>query len=290
MLRTIKFIINHPVTKNKPVSALFGFVKWQVVSRLSKTPIVYNFTTNSKLFVWSGLTGATGNIYCGLHEFEDMSFLLHFLRKGDLFVDIGANIGSYTILASAEVGTNSIAIEPVKETFKNLLNNVYLNNIEDKVEALNIGVSSKKDTLKFTKSFDTGNHVVDDKTSEFEIVEVDSLDAILSNKCPSLLKIDVEGFETEVLNGSTEVLKADGLKAIIIELNGSGNRYGYDDNDVHLKLLKNGFKTFKYMPFDRKLVEAARNNEHNTLYVRDIPFVIKRIEEGNKVTVKGVSF
>ena len=46
------------------------------------------------------MTGATGNIYCGLYEFLDMAFLLHFLRNGDLFGDIGSNIGSYTVLAT----------------------------------------------------------------------------------------------------------------------------------------------------------------------------------------------
>jgi hypothetical protein len=42
----------------------------------------------------------SGNIYAGLHEFGDMAFVLHFLRAGDLFADVGANIGSYTVLAS----------------------------------------------------------------------------------------------------------------------------------------------------------------------------------------------
>jgi hypothetical protein len=51
-----------------------------------KTP-EYQCTQNSKLLVWKGLTGATGNIYCGLHEFEDMAFLLHFLRPRDLSAD-----------------------------------------------------------------------------------------------------------------------------------------------------------------------------------------------------------
>jgi hypothetical protein len=37
---------------------------------------------------------ATGNLYVGLHEFEEMAFLLHFLRRGDLFADVGANVGS----------------------------------------------------------------------------------------------------------------------------------------------------------------------------------------------------
>src|ERR1700744_5278945 len=160
MLRTINFIRQHPLTRRRPIPAIFRFLKWQMVSRIRKAPMVYQFTPGSKLWVWNGLTGATGNIYCGLHEFEDMAFLLHFLREDDLFVDVGANIGSYTMRASAEIGARTIALEPVPETFKNLVNNIQLNGITDRVKALNIGAGSIKSTLKFTSSFDTGNHVV----------------------------------------------------------------------------------------------------------------------------------
>ncbi|MGN6178093.1 MAG: FkbM family methyltransferase [Mucilaginibacter sp.] len=290
MLRTIKFILEHPLTKHRPVRALLGFLKWQLVSRLSKAPIVYKFTPNSKLWVWNGLTGATGNVYCGLHEFEDMAFLLHFLRETDLFVDIGANIGSYTMLASAEIGVRTIAMEPVPATYQNLVNNIRLNNITNRVKALNIGVGSGKGSLKFSKMFDTGNHVLADESAEFVLVDVEDLDSILSSECPSLLKIDVEGYETEVLNGAEHVLQSESLKAVIIELNGAGKRYGFDDNDVHLKLTANGFSTYKYLPFERKIVEAERNQEHNTLYIRDVSFVSQRLKEGKVLNVKGVTF
>ncbi len=72
------------------------------------------------------MNGATGNFYTGLHEFEDMSFVLHALRSTDVFVDVGANIGSYTVLAAAVVGAQCIAFEPILETYGHLLQNVNL--------------------------------------------------------------------------------------------------------------------------------------------------------------------
>ena len=69
----------------------------------------------------AGMAGATGNIYVGLREFEDMAFLLHLLRPDDLFVDVGANIGSFTVLASGAVGARSLAIEPIERTFNILI-------------------------------------------------------------------------------------------------------------------------------------------------------------------------
>lgn len=60
--------------------------------------VQFDWIEGARLMVRNGMTGATGNIYCGLHEFTDMSFVLHLLRPDDLFVDVGANIGSYTVL------------------------------------------------------------------------------------------------------------------------------------------------------------------------------------------------
>ena len=89
MFNSLLFIINHPLNKGRKISAIWNFIKWQITSRLMPYPIVYTFTQNSKLIMWNGLRGATGNLYCGLMEFEDMGFLLHFLRPEDLFVDAG---------------------------------------------------------------------------------------------------------------------------------------------------------------------------------------------------------
>ena len=97
-------------------------------------------TGNSKLIISKGQTGATGNYYNGLHEFNDMMFILHFLRIDEIFYDIGANIGVYTILASAEIGAKTYSIEPIPDTFNNLASNIIINNIQEKVYQLNVGV------------------------------------------------------------------------------------------------------------------------------------------------------
>jgi FkbM family methyltransferase len=287
MQRTIKFVLSHPFTKGHRVAALAKLFKWQLLSRLRKQPAIHQFTQNSKLWVWKGLTGATGNIYCGLHEFEDMAFLLHLLRDDDLFIDIGANIGSYTILASAEAGATTIAIEPIPQTFEYLKQNIALNNINDKAKALNIGLGKQEGILKFTKHHDTGNHVATNADTDTTDVAVNTLDSILNAKSPLLLKIDVEGFETEVLKGAAKTLTAPGLKAVIIELNGAGDKYGFSDDDIHLLLLANGFRVMRYNPFKRELRDAERSFEQNTLYVREVEFLINRLNTARIFYVQG---
>lgn len=284
-LKFIKFIYKHPFNSGHKLNGIVQYLKWQIICRLNEHPIIYPFTENSKLLMWKGLSGADGNYYCGLVEFDDMGFLLHFLTSDDLFIDIGANIGAYTILASAEIKSKSISIEPIPNTFKTFAKNILINQLQDKVTALNIGLGSSEGVLKFTKSLDTVNHVATEGEKDTVDIKVHTLDSIVSEQHPSLIKIDVEGFETEVLNGAENTLANKDLKAIIIELNGSGDRYGYDENKIHQKLIKFGFKPFSYNPKLRKLKQISTFGSHNTIYIRDEQFVKDRIESSRKVKI-----
>lgn len=98
MLNTLKFIWSHPLNAYGRWAALGRFARWQAASRLLAGPIALPFVEETRLFASKGMTGATGNWYCGLHEYAEMAFVLHFLRDSDLFVDVGANVGSYTVL------------------------------------------------------------------------------------------------------------------------------------------------------------------------------------------------
>ncbi|GGE44439.1 FkbM family methyltransferase [Pedobacter psychrotolerans] len=274
--RTISFINNHPLAKKKLILAYYRFFKWQFNSIINKNLQPVNFIGAINFLAKKRLTGITGNIYTGLHEFNDMGFLLHFLKQGDVFFDVGANVGSYTLLASFRKA-KTIAFEPIPETFEILTKNIQLNSLQSDVTLINKAVSSRHGVLNFTNNQDTTNHVVrhsDEQTTEVEMI---LLDDFFAEDKPILMKIDVEGFETEVLNGAKGYLADTSLKAIIIELNGSGNRYGFKDDDIHAKLLKYHFKPYSYNPFSRILTELNTYGKENTIYIRDIDFVKKRI-------------
>lgn len=284
----LRGIVNHPLNQDNKLKAIKRFFYWQINVRLNPYPVIYQFTDRSKLIIQKGMTGATGNLYCGLHEYTDMAFLLHFLRSSDLFVDIGANIGSYTVLSAAHVGANTISIEPVPATFINLENNILVNRLSEKVTTLNIALGSKKGMINFTTTLDTVNHVATSGETNVASVDIDLLDNVLNaHGYPSLIKIDVEGFETEVLNGATNMLLSDKLKAIIIELNGSGLRYGYDEKYIHNLLLENKFRPYNYNPKERILSEVDHFGSHNTIYVRDVDFVVERLKSAPQFKILG---
>jgi FkbM family methyltransferase len=289
LLSTLKFIFNHPATRNNKLAAFRRFAGWQIQSRTFHRPVVYPFVENSVLLVQGGMTGATGNIYTGLHEFEDMMFLLHLLRPGDIFVDAGANIGSYTILASSVAGAKSISFEPVPSTFLHLKNNVAINNIESSVELQNAGVGKEKGKLSFTSSYDTMNHVVSDSSNKNqETVQVDivTLDDILDNRFPVLIKIDTEGFEMAVLQGAVSTLNHPSLLAIIVEINGSCNRYGINEKDIHEFIIQQGFIPITYNPFERNyIIRHSFNSNGNTIYIKNESETGKRLSTARKFRV-----
>lgn len=203
---TVNFILNHPLNKRHRLSAVFRFLKWQIKSRIYSGPHIYPICEKSSILVEKGLTGATGNLYSGLHEFEDMGFLLHFLKPSDLFVDLGANIGSYSILGASECEAETISIEPIPKTFKRLVDNIKLNKVEDRVTCYNIGLGSETGILKFTKDLDTVNHVAKPSDKNTIEVPIKCFDDIKTLKKPTLVKIDLEGYETEVLKGMKNAL------------------------------------------------------------------------------------
>lgn len=287
LLTTLRFIVNHPLNKENKSKALLRFVKWQLNTKLNPHPIVYPFTERTRLIIKKGMTGATGNMYTGLHEYNDMFFLLHFLREEDLFVDIGANVGTYTVLSGGHVKATVISVEPVPGTYHHLLNNILINEMANRVTALNIALGAKEGFIDFTSSLDTVNHVATKHDKDIIKVKVDTLDQLTFDKTPALLKIDVEGFETEVINGASNTLQKNSLKGIIIELNGSGDRYGYDERKIHETLLSNGFEPFLYEPVKRTLDKADKIGTHNTIYLRDLPFVRHRIETAGKINIMG---
>ncbi len=287
--RTFGFILSHPLGKKHILKSIYRFLHWQLQTTLSPGKyIVKTFIAPVKFYARKGLTGITGNIYTGLHEFNDMGFLLHFLRNDDVFFDIGANVGSYTLLASGVCQAESVAIEPIPSTFEILKNNIELNQLTTRVSLINAGASDTNKLLIFSKDQDTTNHVIIAGETANNSIEVPVviIDELADNKMPILIKIDVEGFESHVLNGMKVLLKNKLLKALIIEISNS-TEYGFTYNFAHELLVANNFMPCYYNPFTRKLTEHTKGKNNNIIYCRDIDFIKKRIKTAQAIRIMG---
>lgn len=231
----------------------------------------------TKLVVKRGMTGATGNIYAGLHEFADMSFLLHFLRPNDLFVDVGANVGSFTVLASGVCKARSISFEPAPETSVHLRINVKANALENLVVVHEVVVGAKADTVPFTVGLDSTNQVAKPDDQNVRLVVQARLDDILADENPNLIKVDVEGYEEEVLKGAEGTLSNKSLVAIELET---------VSEFIEETLKKHGFARMHYDPYRRLLTEKATEfPASNALFIRNAAFVRDRVRSADKVHV-----
>ena len=281
MFQTLKYIWNHPVSSRNRLAAYRRYFAWQIGTRVLGKTVIVPFVDNAVLAVDCGMTGATGNVFCGLHEFEDMAFVLHFAGQDDCFFDLGANVGSYTVLASAAAGASTVCVEPLEHTYGLLRRNILVNNIESKVTSLQTACSDKKGECRCTTDLDCMNHIVsDDYQGPTTVVPVTTIDDVLVNHKPSCWKVDVEGHEEAVLRGASKSLASPVLQAIIMEGDTSAIR------DV---LTHAGFHPMSYDPFSRILSsEGTLRRGQNHLWIRDKGVVERKCQSSRSFTVVGL--
>lgn len=277
LLNTLAFITGHPLTRERPIAAIARFARWQIQSRIRRD-VEFTWIGGSKLIVRNGMTGATGNIYCGLHEFVDMAFVLHLLRPDDLFVDVGANIGSYTVLASAVAGAKTIAVEPDPTTMAALSKNIAANAIDDRVSTLEAALGADSGVARFTVGLDTINRIAGPDDEQVQTVRQMRLDDVVGDLEPVLIKLDVEGYEGEVLSGARLTLAKSSLLAIETET---------ATVEVDDQLLAAGFEKAFYDPFARRLNDHPRWNQNNALYVRGVAACSARLESARPFSIFG---
>ncbi len=280
-----KFIVSHPLNREAPIRALTRFAKWQVASRLMSRPIALPFVNSTALVTEAGMTGATGNWYCGLHEVDEMGFVLHMLREKSLFMDVGVNIGSYTVLAAGAVGADVIAVEPVPSTFSRLSANIGYNNISKRVQAYCCGLSSEIGELTFMSELDTMNRVALPNEAGATIkVPVKTLDSLVQDRVPEVIKIDVEGHEAAVLRGAQRVLASSALQAVLMETNESGAKFGVRDSQLVETMKDFGFTACSYDGLKRELRPSVKSDT-NTIFVRNLEDAQARCSAGPRYTL-----
>ena len=141
-------------------------------------------------------------------------------ERGDIVVDLGANVGVFSVKVAKIVGDEGrvIAIEPEPDNFALLLKNIRANELEN-VIPIQKGVWSKKDKLKLhlSKYPECHSFYGTNNPNRLMVVEVDTLDNILRElgiKGVDFIKMDIEGSEIEALKGMGETLRKEVKLAI----------------------------------------------------------------------------
>jgi FkbM family methyltransferase len=188
----------------------------------------------------------------------DFQAIAKLLGPGETAVDVGANVGAHAMMMGRRVGPSGrvVAFEPTPTTAWLMRENLALNKVEN-VELIEAAVSDSRGTVEmnvFDQRYSAWNSrgaAVNDGIAPVEVVQVraESLDTAMSAagiERIGFLKIDVEGFELEVLRGARELLVGGAVDSLSFEISKVPlEASGHSARDVFELLSSFGYSSYK---------------------------------------------
>lgn len=195
----------------------------------------------------------------GTFEPEEVALATEFLKRSDVFVDIGANIGFYTCLARS-LGKHVVAIEPQEQNLRYLYANLHANGWND-VEVFPVGLAERPGIEILYGISSTGSSLVPGWAAQPKAfkatIPVSTMDILLGSRFDGkklFIKLDVEGFEYQVLRGCRESLTMKPRPTWMVEV--CFSEYHPGGSNAHYQDTFDAFFTAGY--------EALTANEHRT--------------------------
>jgi FkbM family methyltransferase len=236
----LKFCWTSPANKGSRLRAVLQLIHFEAGGRIFRRRTRVRLGNQSVLWADVHRWESAKVAYSSLPDYSEMSVWQHSLNAGDLFIDVGANVGSYAILA-AELGADVLALEPAEDTFNVLRENVQLNGYQ--VTTMQAAAGAICGTARFTSGLDCVNHF--DSAGDVEATVV-SIDSIINDRYLAGLKIDVEGFEIEVIRGCDKALSEHRIGLIQLEWNQTSMRVlGTDRKPLADYLARRGYELYR---------------------------------------------
>ena len=206
--RIVRRVLGHPGNAQAPVAALTRAVAWQAYKRIVGRPVDVCFPGGFLVRCHPDSNSASSVIYFNrLFDWDEMQFCRRFLRPGDRALDIGGNIGVYTLLMAHLVGERGHVdvFEPFPRHAARIRENVSLNHFESRVTINEVALSDADGESLFVVDRDVSNRVPTstDAAAAKITVALRRLDTVVASREPiAFAKLDVEGLEAAVLRGA----------------------------------------------------------------------------------------
>ena len=245
---------------------------WNDFLNSDQKEIVIQITNGSILKLYKD-SSLSPHLFKGDFEFHEIKFILTFLEKGDVFIDIGANIGYFSITASSSVGETGAVhcFEPTEQTYSRLLGSIALNNAKN-IFPHATALSNLNEERAFTVStngFDAYNSLGTPSEGEGfskKILFTRSLDSFLKEENiadPSLIKIDVEGWEIPVIEGMKELLAKKTAPVLIVEFTESNAKSaGFSCSSLFDMITELNYNLYKYNWINNTLTKQTRQENY----------------------------
>jgi FkbM family methyltransferase len=224
-----------------------------------------------------------------LYEAETSFFIGSILNAGDAFIDIGAHVGYFSMLASALVGPAGrvYSFEPEARNYAQLLEHIELNAATNLVPNF-MAVGAAPSIAQFHVNADNdgghalwevGRHPFNERTRATPTtrrVYVTSLDAYFAGRDVSTLKaikMDAEGAEFSILNGARDLIARSGVPFIISEINRFGlESMGSTEQQLRSVMSDLGYETYLFQPGQMALLRLNADQSPDTNYVFNLLF------------------
>jgi len=295
-IKAVFAYMKHPNNRGRLLSFMARYLAWQIRKRTVSRPKVVEFFDGLRIYAYGDCSEAALVVYCGLPEYDEMLFVSNYLEPGDCFVDVGANIGVFSLIAAKRVGRAGkvFAFEPLQKIGDRLKENLDLNQI-DWVEIQEKCVGDFDGEVKFTEGRDLSTgHLATSLQSEEGLdhkndfmAPICRLDTFLSDKeCASIpiVKADVEGSELFMLKGAVETLKNKKVDVWILESNHRCKLYGYPRSEMFDLLRDYGYSLCLYDAKLNRIEEISQLEEfyHDIWAVLDVDVTQRRLDRIEK--------
>jgi len=205
-----KYLSNKGLDKHFPLFHKLYIYLYQKTQKPKKTTI--SIPLKCKL-IYQPKLGGIGFYLQNFNQFEPQTtqIFLKYIKQGNTIIDIGANIGYYSILAAKKTGPKGrvMAIEPEPKNISQLKSNITLNKLTN-ITVIHQAISDKTDKTKlYLSPISSGEHSIITKTKQFITVSTTTLDNLVKTYklTPNLIKVDTEGAEHQILENSIQTLK-----------------------------------------------------------------------------------
>lgn len=289
-MKTFRFILSllsHQANKGQRWRAIYKTFYWQLYRHTTKKPLDIDYH-GLKLRCHYPSTSATRALYySGLPDFWEMRFMQMYLKPGDAVIDIGANVGLYSIFMRSLVKQSGFvhAFEPNPITAERFNENCALNNLTN-VKLHNFGCSDKNADVSFCADGDaSAAHIPSKEDARADNIEITTirLDTYLDNQDYSMAKLDIEGYEPFAVRGMQNWLTQSNPPVMQIEMAGLANIHGITTDQFIKELTELGYDTMIYQAKTNSLIPAGKHwelGEQNVLAIaRDkLDFVNDRLK------------
>jgi len=286
--RRLEVFGNHAIARRQPLKVLSRFCNAEIINNWLGYPFLVSHQFGALLIVEKGHHATRSHYFFGVQDFEDELFAIHFLREGELFIDIGANLGIFSIMVGSTTGARVIAVEPSPSSTRVFKRHIALNDLGDRITLIEAAAGDRNDAAFIKNSVDMDNFVVVsdvDLSSGMAKIPMICIDDVIDANAPCVMKMDVEGFEMQALKGATKLLNNQNLQAITIEISDFSRRYGVSPQETHKYIARHGFTAVTYDPLTRTLTPmlATGRSRHpalynyKTIYVRNVEEAKKRL-------------